>query len=179
MRRKMQSGSYRSAFFCAFILRMCSHRFSAHGAWDAKPLSVFRDQTARYIDAVFRKAAAQLLIRERRTLVLLRYLPLNELLYHVGRFCILILTACLERKHILDGDNVPVEVCVLAFYSPADGGDVHAHTFGIAPLWPATAVCLIILIPITLSSKENISDGYRRYMEAQEALPENKAKAQA
>lgn len=44
---------------------------------------------------------------------------------------------------------------------------------------PATAVCLIILIPITLSSKEKISDGYRRYMEAQEALPENKAKAQA
>ena len=56
---------------------------------------------------------------------------------------------------------------------------MHAHTFGIAPMWPATAVCLIILIPITLSSKEKISDGYRRYMEAQEALPENKAKAQA
>ena len=72
-----------------------------------------------------------------------------------------------------------------AFWSMMGGGIVAAgwffagNPFGIAPLWPATAVCLIILIPITLSSKEKISDGYRRYMEAQEALPENKAKAQA
>ena len=72
-----------------------------------------------------------------------------------------------------------------AFWSMMGGGIVAAgwffagNPFGIAPLWPATAVCLIILIPITLSSKEKISDGYRRYMEAQEALPENKVKAQA
>ena len=71
-----------------------------------------------------------------------------------------------------------------AFWSMMGGGIVAAgwffagNPFGIAPLWPATAVCLVILIPITLSGKEKVSDGYKKYMEAQEALPENKARTQ-
>lgn len=66
-----------------------------------------------------------------------------------------------------------------AFWSMMGGGIVAAgwffagNPFDIAPLWPAVAVCLIILIPITLSSKEKISEGYRKYMAAQAALSES------
>ncbi len=62
------------------------------------------------------------------------------------------------------------------FWSMLAGGVVAAvwqfsgKPFGIAPLWPAAVVCLLILIPMTLMSREKVSQGYRLYSEAVEAL---------
>lgn len=67
-----------------------------------------------------------------------------------------------------------------AFWSMLGGGVVAAvwffagNPFGVAPLWPATLVCLLILVPITLVSKEKVSEGYKKYVEAQKELAENK-----
>lgn len=58
-----------------------------------------------------------------------------------------------------------------AFWSMMIGGVVAAFwhfsdsPFGIAPLWPATAVTLLILIPVSLMSKEKVSAGYQLYQE--------------
>lgn len=62
------------------------------------------------------------------------------------------------------------------FWSMLGGGAVAAiwffagNPFGIASLWPATAVCLVILIPMTLMNKEKVSPGYQKYMEAKITL---------
>lgn len=40
--------------------------------------------------------------------------------------------------------------------------------FGIAPFWPTIIVTLAILIPLTLASKNKISEGYARYAEARD-----------
>ena len=59
-----------------------------------------------------------------------------------------------------------------AFWSMLGGGMVSAFwffsgkPFGIAPLWPGTAVCLAILIPLTLRSKKTKSSGYILYQDA-------------
>lgn len=59
-----------------------------------------------------------------------------------------------------------------AFWSMLGGGVVSAvwffagKPFGIAPLWPGAAVCLAILIPLTLKSKEPVSSGYILYQDA-------------
>lgn len=59
-----------------------------------------------------------------------------------------------------------------AFWSMLCGGGVSAFwffagsPFGIAPLWPGTAVGLIVLIPLTLMNKEKISEGYQKYLDA-------------
>jgi SSS family solute:Na+ symporter len=59
-----------------------------------------------------------------------------------------------------------------AFWSMLGGGAVavvwqfSGRPFGISTLWPAAAVCLMILIPMTLFGKEKISPGYRMYKEA-------------
>ncbi|MGL5511715.1 MAG: sodium:solute symporter family protein [Sporomusa sp.] len=58
-----------------------------------------------------------------------------------------------------------------AFSSMLAGGAVAAvwhftgSPFGIAPLWPAAAVTLLILIPVSLMSKEKVSKGYKLYKE--------------
>jgi len=63
-----------------------------------------------------------------------------------------------------------------AFYSMLAGGIVAAfwhfagNPFGVQPLWPGAGVCLLILIPMTLLSKEKVSPGYRMYLEAQAQL---------
>ena len=68
-----------------------------------------------------------------------------------------------------------------AFWSLLFGGIVAAvwqfggQPFGIAPLWPASAVTLIILIPMTLMSKEKVSPGYRKYQEALKDMYEEEA----
>lgn len=60
-----------------------------------------------------------------------------------------------------------------AFWSMLCGGAVAAFwffaksPFGIAPLWPGTLVCLVVLIPLTLMNKEKVSDGYQKYLVAQ------------
>jgi SSS family solute:Na+ symporter len=62
-----------------------------------------------------------------------------------------------------------------AFWSMLLGGIVAAvwhfsgSPFGVAPLWPAALVCLVILIPMSLASKEKVSPGYKMYKEALEA----------
>jgi len=38
--------------------------------------------------------------------------------------------------------------------------------FGIAPIWPGALVCLLIMVPITLASREKVSPGFRLYSEA-------------
>lgn len=59
-----------------------------------------------------------------------------------------------------------------AFWSMLGGGLVSAFwffsgkPFGIAPLWPGSAVCLVILIALTLCSKEPVSPGYAVYQDA-------------
>jgi len=57
-----------------------------------------------------------------------------------------------------------------AFYSMLIGGIVAAvwhfaqSPFGIAPLWPAAFVCLVILIPLSLiQSKGKVADSYKIY----------------
>ena len=62
-----------------------------------------------------------------------------------------------------------------AFWSMLIGGAVAAFwhfansPLGVAPLWPATAVTLLILIPMSLMSKQKISAGYQLYKEMCEA----------
>ena len=69
-----------------------------------------------------------------------------------------------------------------AFWSMLCGGVVAAvwqfggKPFGVAPLWPAAAVTLIILIPLTLMSKEKVSPGYREYQEALKDMYEQEEK---
>lgn len=59
-----------------------------------------------------------------------------------------------------------------AFWSMLVGGIVAAvwhfagNPFGVSALWPAVAVCVVILVPMTLASKEKVSPGYRLYQEA-------------
>ena len=59
-----------------------------------------------------------------------------------------------------------------AFWSMLLGGAVAAvwqfsgQPFGIAPLWPAAAVCMIVLIPFTLASKQPVSPGHQLYRES-------------
>lgn len=56
-----------------------------------------------------------------------------------------------------------------AFWSMLGGGVAASiwfftgNPFGVAALWPGAAVCLIILIPMTLMSKNRISEGYQKY----------------
>ncbi len=63
-----------------------------------------------------------------------------------------------------------------AFWSMLGGGATAALWFfagdpwGIAPLWPGTLVCLAVLIPMTLTAREKISEGYMKYLEAKEKL---------
>lgn len=38
--------------------------------------------------------------------------------------------------------------------------------FSVAPLWPGAAVCLAVLIPLTLANRDKVSDGYAKYSEA-------------
>ena len=71
-----------------------------------------------------------------------------------------------------------------AFWSMLLGGLTAAvwffagSPFGAAPLWPGALVCLVVLVPLTLMSKQKISDGYQKYLDAQKELPENKIAAQ-
>ena len=66
-----------------------------------------------------------------------------------------------------------------AFWSMLCGGVVAAvwqfggKPFGIAPLWPAAAVCLIVLIPMTLHSKEEKSPGHLIYKAAMKQAKDN------
>lgn len=59
-----------------------------------------------------------------------------------------------------------------AFWSMLGGGAVAAgwfltgNPFGISPLWPGAAVCLIVLITLSLCSKQKVSDGFRKYYDA-------------
>ena len=59
-----------------------------------------------------------------------------------------------------------------AFWSMLFGGTVAAvwhfggNPGGIAPLWPAAAVCLIVLVSVTLRSKEKVSPGHLLYRQA-------------
>jgi SSS family solute:Na+ symporter len=63
-----------------------------------------------------------------------------------------------------------------AFWSMLGGGLVSAFwfftgkPFGIAPLWPGSAVCLVILIALTLCSKAPVSPGYALYQDAVNAM---------
>lgn len=68
-----------------------------------------------------------------------------------------------------------------AFWSMLVGGVVAAvwhfaaNPFGLSPLWPAAAVCIVILVIMTLCSKEKVSPGYKMY---QEALASARAKGE-
>lgn len=59
-----------------------------------------------------------------------------------------------------------------AFWSMLGGGAVAVYwqfggqPFGIAPIWPGALVCLLIMVPITLASREKVSPGFRLYSEA-------------
>ncbi len=59
-----------------------------------------------------------------------------------------------------------------AFWSMLCGGAVAAvwffagSPFSVAPLWPGAAVCLAVLIPLTLANRDKVSDGYAKYSEA-------------
>ena len=66
-----------------------------------------------------------------------------------------------------------------AFWSMLFGGIVAAVWFfggspvGISAFWPAAAVTLIVLIPVTLTNKEPISQSHLRYAEALEYTKEH------
>jgi Na+/proline symporter len=66
-----------------------------------------------------------------------------------------------------------------AFYSMALGGIMAAvwhftgNPFGVQPLWPSLVICLVVLIPMSLISKEKVSPGYKMY---KEVMAEYKAK---
>ena len=72
-----------------------------------------------------------------------------------------------------------------AFWSMLGGGVVAmawffgGKPFDIEPLWPAAIVCLVILIPMTLMSKEKVSPGYLRYQEAVREMEEEAAAERA
>ncbi|WP_186565880.1 sodium:solute symporter family transporter [Lawsonibacter celer] len=72
-----------------------------------------------------------------------------------------------------------------AFWSMLGGGVVAmawffgGKPFDIEPLWPAAVVCLVILIPMTLMSKEKVSPGYLRYQEAVREMEEEAAAERA
>ncbi|HIW75638.1 MULTISPECIES: sodium:solute symporter family protein [Gordonibacter] len=63
-----------------------------------------------------------------------------------------------------------------AFWSMLGGGLVAAvwhfaaNPFGVEPLWPACAVTIVVLVGITLASKEKVSEGYKRYRVARDEL---------
>jgi SSS family solute:Na+ symporter len=63
-----------------------------------------------------------------------------------------------------------------AFWSMLIGGVVAAVWFftgnpmGLQPLWPAAIVCLVVLVPMTLASKEPVSPGYKMYKECAAAM---------
>lgn len=68
-----------------------------------------------------------------------------------------------------------------AFWSMLTGGITAAVWFfvgkplGIEPLWAGSAICLIVLIPLTLASRERYSEGYRKYASARgKRLPDEK-----
>lgn len=58
-----------------------------------------------------------------------------------------------------------------AFWSMLGGGAASAYWFffgssNIAPLWVGAGVCLAILLVMTLFSKNQLSDGYQKYLQA-------------
>ena len=71
-----------------------------------------------------------------------------------------------------------------AFWSMLAGGIVAAvwqfggKPFGLSPLWPAALVCLTILIPMTLLSKEKVAPGYRLYQEAVDDMRRQESEAE-
>jgi SSS family solute:Na+ symporter len=66
-----------------------------------------------------------------------------------------------------------------AFWSMLAGGVVAAvwhfggNPFGWQPLWPSAAVCLLILIPVTVFGKARVSPGYQMYRESLKQLNES------
>ena len=65
-----------------------------------------------------------------------------------------------------------------AFTSMLGGGVVAAawhfagDPFGIEPLWPACLITFVIVVVVTLFSREKVSPGYKRYLAAKETLKE-------
>lgn len=59
-----------------------------------------------------------------------------------------------------------------AFWSMTIGGIIAGvwhfagNPFGMAPLWPSAAVGIVVLVVLTLMSKEGVSPGYQKYQEA-------------
>ncbi len=70
-----------------------------------------------------------------------------------------------------------------AFWSMLGGGVVAAvwhfagHPFGMEPLWPACIVTFVVLVLLTLVSKQKVSPGYKRYLAAKETLKDEKRAA--
>lgn len=68
-----------------------------------------------------------------------------------------------------------------AFWSMLGGGVLAAvwhfagNPFGLEPLWPACGLTVVLLMGLTLLSKEKVSPGYRRYQEAKRTLAESEA----
>jgi len=68
-----------------------------------------------------------------------------------------------------------------AFWSMLSGGIVAAswfflkNPFGISALWPSLVVTLLLLIPMTLRSKEPVSPGYEMYRKTLKAAQEKEA----
>lgn len=66
-----------------------------------------------------------------------------------------------------------------AFWSMLFGGATAAFwhfagsPFNIVPLWPSLAVCIVIMIPLTLLSKKPVADGYIYVQKCIEELLEN------
>ena len=50
------------------------------------------------------------------------------------------------------------------------------NPYGIQPMWPGAIVCLLIMIPMTLLSKEKVSPGYNMYKETLAQLKNIKKK---
>lgn len=59
-----------------------------------------------------------------------------------------------------------------AFWSMLSGGILAAgwffagNPFGVSCFWPGAALCLIVLVPLTLTSRDKVSPGYRAYRQA-------------
>lgn len=70
-----------------------------------------------------------------------------------------------------------------AFWSMLGGGVLAAawhfagSPFGLAPLWPACGFAVVLLVAISLASKEKVSPGYKRYLAAKEDLARAEGKA--
>lgn len=70
-----------------------------------------------------------------------------------------------------------------AFWAMLGGGGLAAAwhfagaPFGIEPLWPACALTIILLVGISLTSKEKVSPGFKRYQAAKQCLLEEDASA--